>query len=709
MIVEKEKSQIITNMNSGQKFGMEPSAEAFAMLSGLYVNKIKAIVQELGCNAADSHEESGQKEKPFEVTLPTRLEPWFSVKDTGLGLDADGVRDVYTVYFKSTKRTTNRADGTLGIGSKSPFSYTDQFIVVARKNGVEYTYQMLLDEERCPDYVLMSEIETEEPNGVEVRVPVYQEDIWNFRNEAYRVYQCFSVPPVITNSDPVAKLELNPEHPVEFTGLTGWYSGYYALMGNVLYRIPIDEIKLDEGEELSIPAIRHKKSIEGSAVFVFNRGELNFLPSREELSLDRKTNAALKSRLREAEQWLYSGVKEKYKNAKSFEEIRGFEEDCLFQFYKKELTVMGWPIDSYCVDFGGLLNEAKHINDASREYVNRFKQGVQVDENGYVYDTVRLQSISYCAVLRPYDKRSIAVFVNEGLKYLKFLRKHIKSSTPRIGKFIETTPEFLDDVLLVLSDFDVIVYKQSEMIESGIRPPRPESHNSTQQKSQYVSLYDKASNKKFADKLYTRAETTEMLNIALERGDRVVVMPRSAGEASFIKTINTRRFTVFSVPATWATSYFKKEGVISLTEVPDILKQELDIKKLAHLSLSSDILSGVSVHQLTKLIDLVGAEYLLPGERKEVKNFTRTKNAIIENEWLIRAVGHFIDFDEYYTDKQKESKNSGEYYMKIENLIDTVKTRVYNEFPLLKNSIHYNGMEEEIQLYVKLKKEYINE
>ena len=85
-------------------FAIKTSATAFAILSsGLYSNKYEAILRELGCNAYDSHVEAGIPEKPFTVHLPTRLNPIFSVRDYGVGLDQKQVMGLYTTYFESTK------------------------------------------------------------------------------------------------------------------------------------------------------------------------------------------------------------------------------------------------------------------------------------------------------------------------------------------------------------------------------------------------------------------------------------------------------------------------------------------------------------------------------------------------------------------------------------------------------------------------------
>src|SRR6478735_3518823 len=78
---------VITNMpSSGRNFTIKASRKSFQVLSsGLYEDKIKAIIREISCNAIDAHVAGGQTEKRFQVHLPTNFEPWFSVKDFGIG------------------------------------------------------------------------------------------------------------------------------------------------------------------------------------------------------------------------------------------------------------------------------------------------------------------------------------------------------------------------------------------------------------------------------------------------------------------------------------------------------------------------------------------------------------------------------------------------------------------------------------------------
>jgi len=91
-----ERSGITTE----NEFTIKASSQAFDILSsGLYSDKILAVVRELSCNARDSNVEAKNPE-PFEIHLPNGLEPYFSVTDNGLGLSQESAMHLYTTYFE---------------------------------------------------------------------------------------------------------------------------------------------------------------------------------------------------------------------------------------------------------------------------------------------------------------------------------------------------------------------------------------------------------------------------------------------------------------------------------------------------------------------------------------------------------------------------------------------------------------------------------
>ena len=197
-----ENQAILSNVGEIGEFRIRNSAKAFSILSsGLYANKIRAVVRELSCNAVDSHVAAGSADVPFEVHMPTMLEPWFSVRDYGVGLNHDQVTRIYTTYFESTKTDSNEFIGALGLGSKSPFGYTENFTVTAVQNGRQGIYTAFINDQGVPSVALMTQTDTAEPNGVEVKFSVHDcADFEKFRSEAGAVYAWFKLQPTFTGT-----------------------------------------------------------------------------------------------------------------------------------------------------------------------------------------------------------------------------------------------------------------------------------------------------------------------------------------------------------------------------------------------------------------------------------------------------------------------------------------------------------------------------
>ena len=101
-----ENQAILSNVGEIGEFRIRNSAKAFNILSsGLYANKIRAIIRELSCNAVDSHVAAGKAGVPFEVHLPNSLDPFFSIRDFGTGLTHEQVTNIYTTTLSQLRLT----------------------------------------------------------------------------------------------------------------------------------------------------------------------------------------------------------------------------------------------------------------------------------------------------------------------------------------------------------------------------------------------------------------------------------------------------------------------------------------------------------------------------------------------------------------------------------------------------------------------------
>ena len=288
-----QNEAILSNVGQIGEFRIRNSAKAFNILSsGLYANKIRAIIRELSCNAVDSHTAASKPELPFDVHLPNTLEPWFSIRDYGTGLSHAQVTNIYTTYFESTKTDSNDFIGALGLGSKSPFSYTDNFTVTAIQNGRKGIYTAFINDQGVPSIALMTETDTTEPNGVEVKFSV--NDRWDFdkfTNEARHVYKYFKLRPVIHGSKSFAFIDPEYKDRDIISGVhsIGDRTNSVAIMGNIAYPIDVPQADSTLGELRGL--------LYCGLVMEFNIGELDFQASREGLSYIPSTIQSIKNKL----------------------------------------------------------------------------------------------------------------------------------------------------------------------------------------------------------------------------------------------------------------------------------------------------------------------------------------------------------------------------------------------------------------------------
>jgi len=284
---------IVSNVAEIGEFRIRNSAKAFSILSsGLYANKVRAIIRELSCNAVDSHAAAGKKDTPFDVHLPNTLEPHFSIRDYGTGLSHEQVTQIYTTYFESTKTASNEFIGALGLGSKSPFSYTDNFTVTAIQDGKKGIYSAFINGDGVPSIALMMQEATDELAGVEVKFSVNDRyDFDKFRQEARNVYTHFVLKPVISGNDDFRFDIIDYESRDIIAGVHAVKGGRtsVAVMGNIAYPIDIPQADQSLGEL--------RQLLNCGLEMHFGIGELDFQASREGLSYIPQTIESIKTKL----------------------------------------------------------------------------------------------------------------------------------------------------------------------------------------------------------------------------------------------------------------------------------------------------------------------------------------------------------------------------------------------------------------------------
>lgn len=270
-------------------FKINASAKAFEILSkNIYTDGVSAIIRELSCNAFDSHV-AAKQQRPFDVNLPTELDPTFYVRDYGIGLNDDQVREIFSTYFMSTKTNSNDFVGALGLGSKSPFYLVDSFSVSCYDGENARHYNCFLDENREPQIALLGESGDNSDRGVKVSLSVPKNRISEFQEKASEIFKHFSEMPSINLNSVVAEIERNHvtmEKNLIISGdgfkvYSGHQSDSVALMGNVAY---------------AIPRVSEFTGLNHCFQLTFAIGELSFNPGRESLTMDDPTKLAIKNK-----------------------------------------------------------------------------------------------------------------------------------------------------------------------------------------------------------------------------------------------------------------------------------------------------------------------------------------------------------------------------------------------------------------------------
>jgi len=293
------------------KFSIQITDKSFRiLLDGLYTDKHQSIIRELWTNALDSHKAAGKEDVPFECKLPNSLDPLFYVRDYGTGLSHEDVMHLYSTVFASTKTDTNEQIGCLGLGSKSPFSYTDSFTVISYNGNEKRTYIAALDEDGIPAITHLSTESSNEDTGLKVMFSsAAGVDNAYFSKAACRVSIGFNVKPNILGADiadipkPIFKSET-----LEVYSRSEYITTHMIKMGPVLYPIP-------QSESSSLTA---KFGWNNYAVVDVPVGSVEFAANREALQLTDDTRNIIKNVISDNIAIINETIDSDLKNADSY-------------------------------------------------------------------------------------------------------------------------------------------------------------------------------------------------------------------------------------------------------------------------------------------------------------------------------------------------------------------------------------------------------
>lgn len=260
------------------------------LLTQLYNDLTRIIVQEYAANARDAHREIHKDDVPIDITLPTKLSNELAIRDYGPGISPDRMANVFVNIGASTKRNDNMQTGGFGIGAKCAFCYQDSFSVDTFIDGIHRSYVFLKAGERgIPQMKEISEEDTIEPNGTLITINIFSRDIEAVQRNVYKITQFWEVRPNIIN-DEVYNGEKYFDYEVIDRGDNWAYysnnkNGCFVAVDGISYRFDYNACYAGSNDDEKYKNIL----TEGSLCFFFKTGEVSISPNREGLFYDNPT------------------------------------------------------------------------------------------------------------------------------------------------------------------------------------------------------------------------------------------------------------------------------------------------------------------------------------------------------------------------------------------------------------------------------------
>lgn len=267
----------------------------------LYSDISTAIIREYSTNAYDANVMAGHRD-PIEVTLPSVFgDKYFIVKDTGVGMNKQIFKEIYTQFGISDKRDLKDANGLMGYGSKSGVAYTNQFSVTSVRDGIRTEGVVIRKDDWSIVLKVVREVVTDEPNGTVIKIPVH--NVEEFNHKAMEFYKFWLPGRVLVNGAPI-------EHSVgkkiadNLYYSANWNTSY-VVMANVPYRIN-NPAALFYNSKLNamnfVAYVDDLTTVDGAQ-------PVEFTPSREDLKYTQRTKDTLQAIIHQFEKDLIAKAK----------------------------------------------------------------------------------------------------------------------------------------------------------------------------------------------------------------------------------------------------------------------------------------------------------------------------------------------------------------------------------------------------------------
>lgn len=361
------------------QFQQRNNAESFQVLSSdIYKHPILAIIRELSANAVDAHVVGKNTKQPYIIHTPTTFAPHWRIRDFGTGIEPSKIKTVYTVYFESDKRNNNDTIGEKGLGSKTPFAYTDNFTIINYYKGKRYCYTAFKDDDGLPCLAIAKDgiSDTNEHDGLEVTFAVEQHDHYQFKSYLSEALKFFKFKPKLEGAH--VDLNYNPEYIIQTAefGVLNKKDTSYLVMGNIGYPI---EVSAFEGTKEALDKRETKLLNYGIHLFVPIGSPVRTIASREALNYTPNTRAFIKKIIKKAVEAVEAEANRELANAKTVWEARSY-------FGKVRNGVIGQICDLENTHFvnwqGKKISDVVSLNDFDKAEHPSILEMLEVKQEG---------------------------------------------------------------------------------------------------------------------------------------------------------------------------------------------------------------------------------------------------------------------------------------------------------------------------------------
>jgi hypothetical protein len=272
------------------------------LTTNLYSNQMLAAIREPLCNAWDANIEAGTTDQPLVIKITK--DGNLMIQDSGLGIPAEKMKDVYGVYGQSTKKDNDAVTGGFGLGSKAPWALADSFRVISECGGIKTIYNMpksCVENDGLPGILPVATMPTER-SGLTLLIPI-PEDKMAEAVDYVKAIVCHGAMNATFENEiigegpyPMPVLEMSDEPGSYNVDSTSWWRGYmgdhsiFVRYGAVIYpmlRNPKTD-KVANVLEDFMGMVGFRRMVVQAAP-----GSLALTPSREALSSHKMTEDGL--------------------------------------------------------------------------------------------------------------------------------------------------------------------------------------------------------------------------------------------------------------------------------------------------------------------------------------------------------------------------------------------------------------------------------